>query len=166
MRSRGIKPNAHQRFVKTTPKPSATKKSSGDEPCPPPPPFPLPFPLPLLPVSAVVDVGLSKGVVREGRSLEEARVGSGEEVAEEMALVVACLISCWRVRTAILARPARSRLSKAMAKREIPGCGPPLNDGVSKTMQGCRWFVVVVGLRAYGARLSDRGAAATDSKVN
>lgn len=26
--------------------------------------------------------------------------------------------------------------------------------------------VVVVGLRAYGARLSDRGAAATDSEVN
>lgn len=157
-------PNAHQRFVNTTPKPSATKKSSGDEPCPLPFPFPFPFPLlfPLL-ASAGDDVGPLMGVVKDGTSLEEARVGSADEVAEEMALVVACLISCWRVRTAMLARPARSRLSKGMANRESPGSGP--TGWGFERMQRLS-VVVVVGLRAYGARLSDRGAAATDSEVN
>ena len=105
-----------------------------------------------------------KDEVRDGTALEEARVGSGDEVAEEMALVVACLISCCSVRTAMLARPARPRLSKAMEKEEDPGMGPL--DGVSRRCKavcgcGCGGWA-----RAYRARLSDRGAAATDSEVN
>lgn len=119
LHSREIEPSAHQRFVNTTPKPRATKKSRGDEPCPLPP-FPLPCALLSLPplLGGVVDVGASNGVleVEEGKPVD-ARVGSGDEVAEEMAVVAAWRISCWRVRTATLARPARSRLSKAMAAK-------------------------------------------------
>lgn len=72
--------STHQRFVKTTPKPKATKKRRGEEPELPPPPPPLP--LPLSPV--LVDVGIGSEVkvgeveekpVEEGARLDDA-VGS------------------------------------------------------------------------------------------
>jgi len=94
-----------QRFVNTTPNPRATKKSNGDEPCPFPFPFPLPLLLPLPP-----SVGTGDGLAVDVRSgeVDEARVGSGEgnDVAEAMALVVACLIWCCRLRTASFANSA------------------------------------------------------------
>lgn len=94
--------STHQRFVNTTPKPKATKKSRGEEPEFPPPP-PLLLPLPLSPV--LVDVGMGSDVkveeaeekpVEEGARLDDA-VGSDEALVN---VLETCLTWRRRVRAA------------------------------------------------------------------
>lgn len=78
--------HAHQRFVKTTPKPRATKNSNGEEP--PPPPLDPPLLPPLLPLVVVGDGEESAEV---GVSEMEVGAGVGDVVASEAMVEAACL---------------------------------------------------------------------------
>lgn len=97
--------STHQRFVNTTPKPRATKKSRGDEPEPPllePPPLP----------PSEVEVGSASEVCDGDAPRDCELVSDGEGDADAIAEVrlevddTACLIWCCRARPARLTRPA------------------------------------------------------------
>lgn len=98
--------NAHHRFVKTTPKPSATKNNSGEEPELLPPPLLL-----LPPLSLVVAGGRAELV--DGND-EPGSVGVGAAALERI-LVAVWRAWCWNARTTRLAMPANSGVSKTIA---------------------------------------------------
>lgn len=123
-RNHGDNLSTHQRFVKTTPKPRATKKRRGEEPeFPPPPPWPPPPPL-LSPVP--VDVG--RGSEEKVGEVEGKPVGEGARVDEAVGLeegVVRVLETCltWlrRVRAAKSTKswPPRAMTTKCERVRSL-----------------------------------------------
>lgn len=93
--------NAYHKFVKTTPKPKATKNNKG-ELCPPPLPLPFPVLFEVPPLREVVSLVVAAELVEDGRS-----DGVGDGVTLGVAAVItlevvvaACLAASWRVRTA------------------------------------------------------------------